>query len=96
LRRALEFGYSLPNYLTESPPPKGFNKIDAVVGEHLYSYDADRFSEMGKRHSLDYVVIKKDLLKNRVFLPVTYENEFFVIHEFTVSGAAPASRARVQ
>lgn len=102
LRRAAEFGYSPPVYLKESPPLKGFDKIDAVVGEHFYSYDADRFREMAKKYSLDYIVMKKDRVKNRVLLPVAYENEFFVIHEFpmngraAVNGAAPASRPRVQ
>jgi hypothetical protein len=72
------------------------------VGEHFYFYDADRFREMAKKYSLDYVVMKKCRLKNRVLLPVAYENEFFVIHEFPVSdraalsGAAPASRPRIQ
>ncbi|MDP3231122.1 MAG: hypothetical protein Q8N13_24530, partial [Acidovorax sp.] len=43
LRRAAEFGYSPPDYLNESPPLKGFDKIDAVVGARFYSSDADWF-----------------------------------------------------
>jgi hypothetical protein len=102
LRRAAEFGFYPPNYLSESPPLNGFVKIDKVVGEHFYSYDADRFREIAKKYSLDYIVMKKDRLKVRVLLPVAYENEFFVIHEFpingraAVNGAAPASRSLAQ
>lgn len=102
LRRAAEFGFYPPNYLSESPPLNGFVKIDKVVGEHFYSYGADRFREIAKKYSLDYIVMKKDRLKDRVLLPVAYENEFFVIHEFpingraAVNGAAPASRSLAQ
>jgi hypothetical protein len=102
LRRAAEFGYSPPDYLQESPPLKGFAKINAVVGEHFYSYDAKRFREIAQKYSIDYVVMKKDRAKNRVLLPVAYENEFFVIHEFSidnhaaVNSAATDSRLHVQ
>lgn len=102
LRRAAEFGYSPPEYLNESPPLNGFGKIDKDVGNRFYSYDADWFREMAKKYSLDYIVMKKERIKNRLLLPVAYENEFFVIHEFPVdgraalNGAAPAQRLRSQ
>lgn len=67
LRRDAEFGYSPPVYLKESPPLKGFDKIYAVVGDRFYSYDAERFREMAKTYSLNYIVMKKDRMKNRIF-----------------------------
>lgn len=102
LRRAAEFGYSPPHFLNESPPLKGFDRIDAVVGERFYSSDADWFRVLAKKYSLDYVVMKKERVKARLRLPVVYENEFFVIHQFPVNGrpdeagAAPVQRHRVQ
>jgi hypothetical protein len=102
LRRAAEFGYSPPEYLNESPPLKGFDKIDAVVGERFYSYDAQWFRGLAKRYSLDYMVMKKQRIKDRLSLPVVYENEFFLIHQFpmdnraALSGAAPVSRLGAQ
>lgn len=88
LRRAAEFGYSPPDHLNESPPLKGFDKIDADVGDRFYSYDADRFIRIAQKYSLNYVVMKKERVKNRLPLPVAYENEFFVIHQFSVDGRA--------
>jgi hypothetical protein len=90
LRRAAEFGYLPPDYLYESPPLKGFEKINTVVGEHFYSYDAERLMEIAQKYSVDYVVMKKDRVKNRVLLPVAYENEFFVIHQFPVKNGGKA------
>lgn len=102
LRRAAEFGYSPPDYLNESPPLKGFDKIDAVIGDHFYSYDAERFRGLAKKYSLDYVVMKKERVKNRLLLPVAYENEFVVVYQFpldsraALNGAATAQRPRAQ
>lgn len=98
LRRAAEFGYSPPDYLNESPPLKGFDKIDAVVGERFYSSDAGWFSALAGKYSLDYVVMKKERVKTRLLLPVVYENEFFVIHQFPVDRpeAAPVRRLGTQ
>ncbi|MDP3163924.1 MAG: hypothetical protein Q8N06_00540 [Hydrogenophaga sp.] len=97
LRRAAEFGYSPPDYLNESPPLKGFDKIDAVVGARFYSSDADWFRALAKKYSLDYIVMKKERVKARLLLPVAYENEFFVIHQFPVDGraATPVQRLGV-
>ena len=91
LRRASEFGYSPPDFLHESPPLKGFDKIDALVGACFYSSDADWFTALAKKYSINYIVMKKDRVKARLFLPVVYENEFFVIHQFLVAdgGTAP-------
>lgn len=93
LRRAAEFGYSPPDYLNESPPLKGFDKIDAVVGDRFYSYDAEWFRGLAKKYSLDYMVMKKERVKNRLPLPVVYENEFFLIHEFPVDDRAASNEA---
>jgi hypothetical protein len=102
LRRAAEFGYSPPGYLNESPPLKGFDRIDAVVGERFYTSDAEWFRALAKKYSLDYIVMKKERVKVRLLLPVAYENEFFVSHQFPVDGlsegrgAAPLQRLRIQ
>lgn len=102
LRRAAEFGYSPPEYLNEFPPLKGFDKIDKDMGDRFYSYDADWFRRMAKKYSLDYIVMKKERVKNRLLLPVAYENDFFVIYKFSVDdrsaldGAASAERAHVK
>lgn len=102
LRRAAEFGYSPPDYLNESPPLKGFDKIDADIGDYFYSNEADWFIKLSQKYSLDYVVMKKERVKNRLNLPVAYENDFFVIHQFPVESrtvlneAATTQRSRAQ
>jgi hypothetical protein len=82
LRRAAEFGYSPPDYLNESPPINGFLKIHEVVGARFYSSDTDWFKGLAKKYSLDYMVMKKERVKDRLFLQVVHENEFFLIYEF--------------
>lgn len=85
LRRTAEFGISASDYLHESPPLLGFDKLDRDIGERFYSYDADWFEKISKKYAIDYVVMKKERIKNRLQLSVAYENDFFIIYKLPVS-----------
>jgi hypothetical protein len=81
LRRTSEFGISAADYLHESPPLGGFDKLDRDIGNRFYSYDADWFERMSKKYLIDYVVMKKERITNRLHLSVVYENDFFIIYK---------------
>lgn len=83
LRRTAEFGISPFDYLHESPPLLGFDKLDRDMGNRFYSYDVDWFERMSKKYVIDYVVMKKERITNRLHLPVAYENDFFIIYKLT-------------
>jgi hypothetical protein len=39
---------------------------------------------MSRKYVIDYVVMKKENIKKHLFLPIVYENDFFVIYKFSV------------
>lgn len=81
LRRAAEFGYHPPAYLSESPPLNGFSKIHAMVGDCFYSSDSVWFVNLAKKYSINYIVMKKERIKQRLMMQVAFENEYFVVYE---------------
>ena len=81
LMRASEFGYVPPAYLGETPPLSGFDKIDKLVGENFYSYDASRFLNLSKKYQVNYIVMKKDRITVHLHFPIAYENDFFIIYK---------------
>jgi hypothetical protein len=80
LRRTAEFGIFAPDYVRESPPLDGFSKINKEIGDRFYSYDTDRFMRISRKYNVDYIVMKKERIKNRLLLPVAYENNFFIVY----------------
>jgi hypothetical protein len=102
LRRTSEFGITASDYVHEAPPLNGFSKIHKDIGDRFYSYDADWFRQISKKYLIDYVVMKKENIKDRLPLPVAYENNFFVIYKLsiddrsTLDGAASGARSRLK
>lgn len=102
LRRTSEFGIIASDYVHEAPPLNGFSKIHKDIGDRFYSYDTDWFLKISEKYLIDYVVMKKENIKNRLLLPVAYENDFFVIYKLSVDdpsaldGAASAEKSRVK
>jgi hypothetical protein len=81
LRRASEFGYISPDYLGETPPLSGFDKIDKLVGENFYSYDESQFLNLSKKYKVNYIVMKKNRMTLHLHFPVVFENNFFIIYK---------------
>lgn len=83
-RRAAEFSISMEDYLHQSPPLVGFDKLDRDIRANFYSFKPEWFEQMSERYLLDYVVMRKEYINNRLPFSVEYENDFYLIQRLRI------------
>jgi hypothetical protein len=81
MRRAEEFGLSPFNYLNESPPILGYEKMDRDIRAAFYSFDENWFLNMSHKYGINYVVMRKKYIQKFLKFEKDYENDFIIIYK---------------
>ena len=80
IQRVVKFGISIEDFLNQSPPNSGFEKLNKEIREQFYSFEVDWFRQMAVQYDINYLVMEKSNMRSRLPLPVKHENEFFVVY----------------
>lgn len=80
ISRALLFGINPEFYKNRVVPHNGFIELEKDLRENFYNLSSSRFKEIMLENQINFLVLKKNLIKNKLNLNVVYENTYFIVY----------------